>query len=61
MNALKTLELIKKYSDCPLCGNDKVGNGAGKLIVEDDRFYRSCKCGWEVETDAKGNEKLINQ
>ena len=61
MNMLKTLELIKKYHVCPLCGNDKVGNGSGKLIVEDDRFYRSCKCGWEIETDEEGNEKLADR
>lgn len=57
MNAVKTFELIGKYSTCPSCGSDKIGNGAGKLIVEDDKFYRSCKCGWEVETDEDGNEK----
>lgn len=57
MNAMKTLELIQKYSICPLCGNGNIGNGAGKLIVEEHRFYRSCRCGWEVETDEDGNEK----
>jgi hypothetical protein len=56
MNAMRTLELIQKYNKCPVCGSDKVGNGAGKLIVEEYKFYRSCKYGWEVETDEYGNE-----
>lgn len=58
MNAVKTLELIRKYNACPVCGSENVGNGAGRLVVEEDSFYRSCKCGWEVETDADGNETL---
>lgn len=57
MNAIKTFELIEKYNTCPSCGSNKIGNGSGKLIVEEDMFYRSCKCGWEVETDKEGNEK----
>jgi predicted RNA-binding Zn-ribbon protein involved in translation (DUF1610 family) len=49
MNIHKYLELANKYNDCPKCGNNYIGNGEGKLIVEDDVFYRSCKCGWEIE------------
>ncbi|MDD9312663.1 DUF3797 domain-containing protein [Cytobacillus firmus] len=48
MNIYKFLELGKKYNDCPNCGNNFIGNGEGKLIVENDTFYRSCKCGFEV-------------
>nr|WP_285223046.1 DUF3797 domain-containing protein [Exiguobacterium sp. s163] len=50
------MELIQKYNACPVCGSENVGNGAGRLVVKEDSFYRSCKCGWEVETDADGNE-----
>lgn len=49
MNAYTSLKLMKKYSDCPKCGNGLVGNGEGKMIIDDDTFFRSCKCGWKVE------------
>ncbi len=55
MNILKSVELMKKYSSCLQCGNDKIGNGAGKLHIEEDTFYRSCKCGWKIKTDEDGN------
>lgn len=48
MKLSSAMELIQKYTHCPNCGNDHIGNGEGKLIVEDDSFYRSCKCGWEI-------------
>lgn len=54
MNMIKTLSLIKKYGNCPACGNGNVANGEGKLIVEDKTFYRNCKCGWEIKTDENG-------
>lgn len=54
MNVLKSVQLMRKYNNCPACGSDKVGNGEGKLIIEDETFYRSCKCGWEVKTDEDG-------
>lgn len=49
MNFARSLELMEKYIDCPQCGNTYIANGEGKLIIEDDTFYRSCKCGWEVK------------
>lgn len=49
MNGWKSVQLIRKYAECPKCGNDKVGNGEGTLIIEDDTFTRTCKCGWSIE------------
>lgn len=54
MNAFKSVQLMQKYNNCPSCDSDKIGNGEGKLIIEDETFYRSCKCGWEVKTDEDG-------
>lgn len=55
MYANESLELIKKYSKCPECGNDKVGGkpSEGALIIEDEIFTRSCKCGWSVTVDRR--------
>jgi predicted nucleic-acid-binding Zn-ribbon protein len=53
MNAWKTVELMRKYSRCPKCGNEYVGNGEGTLDVSDDTFIRTCKCGWKVEIKQK--------
>ncbi|TCN00905.1 uncharacterized protein DUF3797 [Paenibacillus sp. BK033] len=57
----KVLELSAKYAECRLCGSDKIGNGAGKLIADDgeypNKFHRSCKCGWSVTTDENGKEE----
>ncbi len=49
MNALKTVELLRKYSECPNCGSDKLGNGSGSVEVDDYTFKRTCKCGWSIE------------
>lgn len=51
MNFSRSLELMKKYTSCPECGNAYVSNGEGKLIIEGNTFYRSCKCGWEVKIE----------
>lgn len=55
MNINESQELIKKYADCPECGNDKVGGvpSQGALIMEDEVFTRSCKCGWSVVVDRR--------
>ncbi len=44
----KATDLINKYAKCPECNNGLVGNSEGKLVIEDNMFYRSCKCGFEV-------------
>ncbi|HZG81592.1 MAG TPA: DUF3797 domain-containing protein, partial [Brevibacillus sp.] len=46
MNAYRSVQLMRKYANCKKCGNDKVGDGEGTLIIEDNIFKRSCKCGW---------------
>ncbi|MEC1177642.1 DUF3797 domain-containing protein [Metasolibacillus meyeri] len=55
MFAREAMELTKKYATCPECGNDKVGGepSQGALIIEDDVFTRSCKCGWSVTVDKR--------
>jgi hypothetical protein len=55
MNLNDSMELMKKYSTCPKCGNDKVGGepSQGSLIIENDVFTRSCKCGWSVTVDKR--------
>lgn len=54
MNITDTIKLMKKYSVCPTCGNEYVGNGAGALVVDEDVFYRSCPCGWEICVNGAG-------
>ena len=56
MKLTRSLELMAKYTTCPECGNGYIANGEGKLIIEDDMFYRSCKCGWEVKIQEKEEE-----
>lgn len=53
MNVNDSLELINKYAACPKCGNDKIGNGEGTLIIENNVFERSCKCGWKIIDDKR--------
>ena len=45
----RSTELMKKYAECPECGNDKISNGEGGLVINDHTFHRWCKCGWEVK------------
>ncbi|MNC37366.1 hypothetical protein D3C75_859260 [compost metagenome] len=59
MNALKSIQLMKKYNKCPKCGNDKVGGGEGTVNIKDDVFSRTCKCGWSVEVD-QNDTPLLN-
>jgi len=56
MNAMKLLDMLYKYNNCPECGNNKIGNGSGAIIVEEDTFTRKCKCGFEITTDEDGKE-----
>lgn len=53
MNFNDSVELMKKYNTCPKCGNDKIGNGQGTLIIENNVFERSCNCGWSVTVDKR--------
>lgn len=54
MEIEKVTKLLNQYKECPDCGNKYVGNGQGTLIVDDDTFYRSCKCGFQVKTRDDG-------
>ena len=56
MNAWKSIELMRKYEKCKNCGSEKIGNGEGALIITDDTFIRSCKCGWKIEIKEKETE-----
>lgn len=57
MLLIKVQELLKQYQDCPECGNDKIGAGSGALIVDDNRFERSCRCGWRVVIELPGGKR----
>ncbi|MNS17321.1 hypothetical protein D3C71_881610 [compost metagenome] len=49
MNFKLSIELMKKYSKCPVCGSDKIGGGAGTIEIVGETFKRTCSCGWSVE------------
>lgn len=53
MNVVDSMELIKKYANCPECGSDKIGNGEGSLIIEENIFKRGCKCGYSITVDKR--------
>lgn len=48
MNMKRVLELLEKYETCPECGNTKIGNGEGALVIDINTFKKTCKCGFEV-------------
>lgn len=58
MNGFKSIKLMRKYAACVDCGNELVGDGEGVLLIEDDIFKRSCKCGWSIEVDEDGKPLL---
>jgi predicted RNA-binding Zn-ribbon protein involved in translation (DUF1610 family) len=49
MKATTYPELIKKYTVCPKCGSDKIGNEEGSVEIHNKTFKRTCKCGWKIE------------
>lgn len=51
MNAIESIKLMRKYNQCPNCGNDKVGGGEGTVNIEGEVFRRTCKCGWSVTVE----------
>lgn len=42
------IKLMEKYSDCPKCGNEYIGNGQGGIVVEENTFTRWCRCGFDI-------------
>lgn len=59
MNYENTLKLMEKYANCPICSNDKIGNGQGGLIIDEDTLTRFCKCGFYTSVDENNNEVKI--
>lgn len=57
MNIFKSIVLMEKYANCPKCRNDKIGNGQGGIIVEENTLRRFCKCGFDITIDENGNEE----
>jgi hypothetical protein len=51
MNVYEANKLIKKYANCPKCGNDKLGDGEGSVEIQDEVFTRTCKYGFSVTVD----------
>lgn len=51
MNAVKTVELLRKYARCKECSSQALGNGEGSVMVTDNTFKRTCKCGWSIEVN----------
>lgn len=48
MDFKKSMDLIDKYSICPSCGNDKLGNGEGGIVLESYYLKRFCNCGFSI-------------
>ena len=57
MNFNIVAKILNKYVKCPICGHDKLGIGHGTLIIEDEVFERSCRCGFIVRIN--NDEKII--
>ena len=61
MNLKIATKILNKYVKCPMCGNDKLGNGHGTLIIEDEVLERSCRCGFIIrinkDEEVKSREK----
>lgn len=59
MNITLACELMMKYNSCPKCGNEYIGDEEGTLLVEDDTFARSCKCGFEITITSEEAKELL--
>lgn len=49
MKSTKAIELMERYARCENCGSDRIGNGAGGLLIIDNTFTRTCECGWNIQ------------
>lgn len=56
MDVIKLLLIMKKYEDCPKCGSGTIGNGEGGIIIEDETYTRTCKCGFHITVDENNKE-----
>lgn len=60
MNAIKVLQLLRQYAKCPKCGSEKIENGHGAIIVDENIFIRSCGCGYHhavAEDEVKSDDR----
>lgn len=56
----KLTKVMNKYIECPICGHDKLGKNNGALIVEDNTFERSCRCGFRIVINDKEETLLYH-
>ncbi|MCC0752631.1 DUF3797 domain-containing protein [Clostridioides sp. ZZV13-5731] len=56
MKMKNVFKLSAMYCLCPECGSDELGEGEGKLIVDDYTYYRECKCGFKILIDEREDE-----
>lgn len=60
MKAKNSNILIINYAACPKCGSELIGSGEGTLLIENDIFERTCKCGFHVVIK-ESNEGCISE
>ena len=60
MNLKIATKILNKYVKCPMCGHDKLGNGHGALIIEDEVLERSCRCGFIIRIN-KDEEVILHR
>ncbi|HCL4549710.1 DUF3797 domain-containing protein [Clostridium botulinum] len=58
MDVKTLLPIMKKYEKCPKCGSNRIGNGEGGIIIEDDTYTRTCKCGFKITINEDGKEDI---
>lgn len=51
--------LLNVFSSCPKCGNDKIGNNIGQLVINNNVYKYSCgKCGYAFSLDIKETDNV---
>lgn len=43
-----SMAMQRAYETCPDCKSGYIGNGQGTLMIDDNKFVRTCKCGYGV-------------
>ena len=51
MNLKIATKILNKYVKCPMCGHDKLGNGHGALIIEDEVLESTEKIRYDLIRD----------
>lgn len=49
MEAERVLALLKIYGNCPKCGNETIRANKDTLEITDNKFVRTCACGFVVK------------